>query len=99
MGSSWDENEQRLRSGRCSSSPRTESGDASRFSGDDVACAPRRQLQIRPSGPILVSAKRRSRSAPSERAKPHCNLSATRGFAAEAVSDLGPQDAYLTVEF
>jgi hypothetical protein len=41
MGSSWDENEQRLRSGRCS---------------------------------------------------------ATRGFAAEAVSDLGPQDAYLTVE-
>jgi hypothetical protein len=46
-----------------------------------------------------ASAKPRSRSAPSERAKPHCNLSATRGFAAEAVSDLGLQDAYLTVEF
>jgi hypothetical protein len=45
-----------------------------------------------------ASAKRRSRSAPSERAKPHRNLSATGGFAAEAVSDLGPQDAYLTVE-
>ena len=41
---------------------------------------------------------RRPRSAPSERAKPHRNLSATGGFAAEAVSDLGPQDAYLTVE-